>query len=150
MLNRRLRGIWHGLRSRCENKNHAAYKYYGARGIHVCDEWSKFKLFLQWSIDNGYEENLEIDRIDNDLGYSPSNCRWTTRSSNARNTRKLREDNISGFRGVTYVSDKKKWMSYIKVNSKQKTLGYSKCRACAALMYDTYVLENSLEHTRNF
>lgn len=58
------------------------------RGIRVCDEWdNSFTSFNDWAISNGYRKGLEIDRIDNDQGYSPSNCRWTTRVVNANNKR---------------------------------------------------------------
>lgn len=74
--------------SRCECKTDNSYKYYGARGITVCDEWRHdFKAFYDWSMKNGYAPNLSIDRIDNNKGYSPDNCRWTTNSVQQNNKR---------------------------------------------------------------
>jgi hypothetical protein len=75
---------------RCNNKKTKSYKDYGERGIKVCDEWSKkdgFMEFYNWSIGNGYSENLTIDRVDNDMGYSPNNCRWITKGEQQLNKR---------------------------------------------------------------
>lgn len=74
----RLYGIWTGIKTRCFNPNDKKYHVYGGRGISLCDEWkSDFKSFAKWSLENGYEENLSIDRIDSNKNYEPSNCRWT-------------------------------------------------------------------------
>lgn len=72
---------------RCENENHPQYKDYGGRGISVCGEWSmdNAPAFISWAISNGWEQGLQIDRIDNDKGYSPENCRIVSRSENCRN-----------------------------------------------------------------
>lgn len=58
---------------------------YGGRGIKVCEEWSTVLPFMSWALKNGYEEGLQIDRINNNTGYSPDNCRFVTRTENARN-----------------------------------------------------------------
>ena len=77
--------------SRCYSEKAISYRLYGARGIGVCDEWrSSFEDFYQWSMVNGYKLGLQLDRKDNDSGYSPENCRWVTRSANMRNTRSNR------------------------------------------------------------
>lgn len=86
--NTRLYKIWKGIKVRCLCKNNSHYKWYGNRGITICDEWKNdFMSFYNWSIDNGYKENLTIDRIDNDGNYEPNNCRWVdmiTQSNNCR------------------------------------------------------------------
>ena len=77
---------WCNMKQRCYNPNNAKYKNYGARGITVCDEWvSDFNSFYNWSINNGWEDGLTIDRINNDKGYSPDNCRWTDLITQANN-----------------------------------------------------------------
>ena len=79
--------IWIKLKSRCLNPNNKDWIYYGGRGITVCEEWQEFIPFKDWAIANGYADHLQIDRIDNDSGYRPDNCRFVTRSENQRNKR---------------------------------------------------------------
>lgn len=87
----RLYSVWRGMHSRCYQKSHNCYKYYGARGITICDEWlHDFGAFREWAMANGYDENAPrgqctIDRIDNDKGYSPDNCRWVDMKVQAKN-----------------------------------------------------------------
>lgn len=72
-----LYAVWRGIKARCNNPNCKAYSNYGGRGITVCDEWNNsFESFMEWAVSNGYNESLSIDRIDNDKGYYPYNCRW--------------------------------------------------------------------------
>lgn len=85
--NTKLYGVWCSMKSRCHNPNTKSYKTYGAIGIEVCREWREdFAAFYKWSVNNGYKEGLQIDRIDNQKGYEPSNCRWVTRKENMNNT----------------------------------------------------------------
>lgn len=80
----RLFNIWRHIISRCEYSNNKDYKYYGERGISICQEWRKdFKVFYKWALVNGYKDDLTIDRIDNDRGYSSDNCQWITQSENS-------------------------------------------------------------------
>ena len=82
-----------GMKSRCYNPKDHHYKVYGARGITVCNEWLGkygFLKFFIWSMENGWENGLTIDRIDNDRGYSPDNCRWTTMDVQLKNRRQVK------------------------------------------------------------
>lgn len=82
-----LYGVLKDMHNRCEYESHSEYYLYGARGITVCDEWtlSNIQTFVTWALEHGWQQGLEIDRIDNNKGYSPDNCRFVTRQNNCRN-----------------------------------------------------------------
>lgn len=81
----RLHRIWKGMRARCNIKTSSSYDRYGARGITICPEWEDFDAFHKWALSSGYKDGLSIDRINNDLGYSPDNCRWATAETQSQN-----------------------------------------------------------------
>ena len=91
MSDTKLHKVWISMRQRCRNKTHKSYQYYGGRGITVCDEWlNSFESFCDWAMNNGYAEGLQIDRIDGDGNYEPSNCQWVTPKVNNNHRRLVR------------------------------------------------------------
>lgn len=86
MSHSRLYQIWNSMRQRCENPNAISYKYYGKKGVCVCDEWKNFKNFCAWALNNGYADNLTIDRKDSNGNYEPNNCKWATNKEQQNNT----------------------------------------------------------------
>ena len=89
--------VWNSMKKRCYNSSNSHYKDYGGRGITVCDEWKNdFQTFFDWAMANGYSTNLEIDRIDVNGNYEPSNCRWVTILEQAKNKRNTLRAEFNG------------------------------------------------------
>lgn len=129
MESRRLASIYNGMKQRCYNTNRPNYGYYGGRGITICDEWlNSFQAFRAWSMDNGYQEGLSIDRIDNDGNYEPKNCRWVSMKEQAANKRPPNSQPLSpqtfqkhqriwsntGVLGVTYDKKNHRYRVFLK------------------------------------
>ena len=138
---------------RCHNKADKSYQDYGERGIEVCKEWLEdYQAFMDWSLENGWKPGLEIDRIDNDKGYSPDNCQYITAAENRRNRKKIQRNNISGFRGVskkTYRDKSIRWVATVFIKGKNKVLGTFEDPELAALVRDEYIIRNNLQLTLN-
>lgn len=82
--------IWTSMKQRCTNPKNKRYSRYGARGINVCEAWAdNFQSFYNWSMSNGYKIGLSIDRIDNEKGYSPDNCKWVPMTDQAKRTNRI-------------------------------------------------------------
>lgn len=84
LSNTRLWNIWAGIKQRCNNPNQPVFKWYGGKGVKICEEWLEFEAFYDWASSHGYQDGLTIDRIDPDGNYGPNNCRWITRSENSK------------------------------------------------------------------
>lgn len=78
--------VWCGMKQRCNNPNNHEYNRYGGRGIKICKEWNEdFEKFGKWALSHGYKQGLQIDRINNNGNYEPSNCRFVTALENMHN-----------------------------------------------------------------
>ncbi len=89
---------WINMKTRCDNPNYELYHHYGGRGIRYCDSWKDSKKFIKWALENGYSDDLSLDRIDNDGNYEPSNCRWVTmqvQQNNRRNNRMITYNGVT-------------------------------------------------------
>lgn len=102
--------VWHAMKGRCLNSKHHAYKDYGGRGITVCEKWLTFEGFWE-DMQEGYADNLTLDRKDNNKGYCKENCRWSTRREQSNN---VRNNKLILYNGkVKTVSE---WASEININ----------------------------------
>ena len=145
LIRTKLYNTWSKLKDRVLNPKHKAYQDYGGRGISVCGEWKDdFMSFYNWAMENGYSDELSIDRIDNDGDYCPENCRWTTKTIQSRNQR-IAKNNTSGYKGVSYDKKANKYKAQIKVNNKSIYLGSFPTAVEGAIAYNNYIIENNLE-----
>lgn len=141
----RLYQCWADMKTRCNNPNNKFYPRYGGRGIGYCEEWESFVPFYDWATTHGYSQELTLERLDNDQGYSPSNCTWATQQEQSRNKRHLqnktgykgvracyRNGKLIGYRGTVCVSRKEKYLCFVKTaeaasqkrTERLKELGY--------------------------
>jgi hypothetical protein len=115
----RLYDCWKAMKRRCEDEKQDGYKFYGARGIKVCEDWHDYFKFRNWALQNGFEEDLEIDRIDSYGNYEPSNCKWSTELEQQRN----RRNNVSiMWNGETHILIEWSEMLGIKLDTLHKRL----------------------------
>lgn len=138
----RLYQTWLGMKSRCNCPTAVAYDYYGGRGIRVCGDWNaSFSAFHDWAIASGYEETLEIDRIDVDGNYEPSNCRWATRRQQMQNTRKRCNAKTSSYRGVSWCANAGQWRAQICTPGRSSHIGLYRSEIEAARAYDAMAMQ---------
>ncbi len=117
---RKLMQVYYKMKNRCYLPKEQNYKYYGALGVMVCDEWlSNPTKFYEWATTNGFTYGLQLDRINCFGNYEPSNCRFVTRSVNNRNRREQSREDV----GVHYCSKKNNFAATIGVNGKRITVG---------------------------
>jgi len=112
---------WGEMIQRCTNPNNSSYPDYGGRGIKVCKRWLMFENFLK-DMRSRLSHNLSIERVNNDGDYTPNNCIWADKFTQARNKR-IYKNNKTGVNGVCLHKGNKKYSAYIWLNGKQKTLG---------------------------
>lgn len=142
----RINRIWHHMKERCYNINCKDYYNYGGRNIKVCDEWLKsFENFYIWAIISGYKNNLSIDRININGNYEPDNCRWVTSTQQNINRRKFKS-NTSGYIGIYYRINLKRWLSTIVINKKQIYLGLYFTQKEALKVRNNYIIEHNLNY----
>lgn len=129
--NKRIKKIFNGMKQRCYNNKNKSYRWYGAKGIKICNEWmNNPKLFEEWAIQNGYNDSLTIDRIDENKDYSPDNCRW-----------------ITGLNNTKYKST----TSLINVNGEKHTgREWSEALGLGINVINTYIRKYGLDNTTEF
>ena len=111
MRGTRLYRVWAGMKTRVMNENAPNFKFYGGRGISVCDEWLEFEPFQSWALANGYTDSLTIDRINVNGDYEPGNCRWVTKAQQHNN---MRSNRIITFMGEAYTLTE--WSKLLGIN----------------------------------
>jgi len=136
---------WNAMKYRCDNPNSADYPRYGGRGITVCKAWQKFEGFLQWATAVGYMNHLQLDRKDNNKGYSPDNCRWVTINIQAANKNK-ESNKMFKYRGIRQLPSGN-WHVRIDVNSKALYLGTFPTEQEALIARTDYITQQQLPHT---
>lgn len=125
---KRLYHIYNGMKARCYNKNEVAYPNYGGRGIRMCDEWLDsqcgFERFVDWALDNGYSDDLTIERVDVNQNYCPSNCTWITKDEQARNKRRTIWVDYKGRHVQLSVLCAERGMNYDSVHNRMFRFGW--------------------------
>jgi len=138
---------WKGMKNRCYQQSYKHYSRYGGRGIEVCERWKdNFENFYN-DMHDSYFEGAELDRINNDGNYEPSNCRWVTHEENANN-RSLYK-NKTGYTGIVYKEKIKKYCANINHKRKQKHIGCFETLEEAVNARKEFIIEWNKEHNTN-
>lgn len=142
--------VWSNMKTRCLSDN----KNYGGRGIKICNEWLDITNFIKWAEENGWKQGLQIDRIDNDGNYCPENCRFVTSKENINNSRIIKSNNTSGYRGVSFNRRSNKYSAWIGGNDvvfdgkSNKCLGLFNTPEEAAKARDRFIIEHNLPYRK--
>ncbi len=146
----RLYSTWKMMMYRCDSIKANAYHRYGGRGISVDHYFYDFNIFVEYceTLDNCYKDSFTLDRIDSDGNYSKGNLQFTTQDIQTQKSSLLRSTNTTGYRGVT--RSRGKYVAQITVMYKHSYIGSFNSAKNAAIAYDKYIIENKLQHTRNF
>ena len=128
---------WLNMRNRCNNPNYKEYHLYGGRGINVCPEWDDFWVFLS-EMGEKPDDSYTLDRIDNDKGYSISNCRWASKSEQSSNKRPYRLSSTKGYKKTPAGT----YQAYIYVQRRFVSLGNYPCPLMARLAYEEALIQH--------
>jgi len=148
--------VWESMKGRCYTKGHTSFKNYGTKGISVCQEWrDSYEVFKVWALSHGYEEGLQLDRVENSGDYSPGNCQFITPRANLIKKPIKAGRNKTGFAGVAKSNCAKRygrdeWYAQITVNGKVINLMGYMCPESAAIARDIYCAANNLGYSLNF
>ncbi len=140
-----LYSVYFNMKKRCHNTESKDYKFYGGRGITICDRWLENITCFAEDMTQEYAKGLQIDRRDNDKGYSKENCRWITLSQNQQNTRGVK-GSTSIYKGVSWINKYSKWYAQIKKQGKVYKLGFFDSQVDAANAYNKKALELNGEY----
>lgn len=136
--------VHNDMMRRCYNERTSGYQNYGGRGLTVCEEWLDVVGFISW-FDSNYIEGFTLDRIDNDKGYTPDNCRFADKVTQAIN-RRMKKGNTSGYVGVSYHKGTGRWSTSVGVNYETLYIGLFPTIEEAVQARDNYIIENNLPH----
>lgn len=134
MTDTRIYQIWSDMKTRCDNPDNNFYNDYGGRGISYDLKWKTFEGFLE-DMQEGYSDDLTLDRVDVNGGYTKQNCRWATKSVQSHNRRK-RSQTLFNYIGLVRSETKGRWVARIRIDSKARHLGSFKTELAAATAYD--------------
>ena len=136
--------IWSNMKRRCYNTTLKDYKWYGGKGIIVCEEWLDIRTFINWC-EETYIEGTTLDRIDGNKNYQPDNCRWVDMTLQNIN-KEIVSRNTSGYTGVSWKKANNKFVAQVSVQGVPKHIGLFKTKEEAVLARDTFIIEYKLPH----
>lgn len=140
----RLYKIWQGMCQRCTNPKAPNYRNYGGCGIRVCEQWHDVTNFIDWALDNGYRDDLTLDRTETNGNYTPDNCRWADASQQSQNRVRFRRSR-TGYIGV-YEQTTGRFQAQCIIRGRRVCLGSFDDPRSAAIARDQYVKQHGDSH----